>query len=213
MELMHCLRRSVVVVLGLLFLAACGKQPQLAAIPAGHVVLAFGDSVTFGTGASPGEDWPALLGRRTGWRMVNAGIPGDTAEAAKERLGEQLQEHHPVLVMIEIGGNDFLRRRTPQAVKEDIRQLIQTAKKRQVQVVLIAVPELSLLGAVTGKPSDSPIYRQLAEEEMVPVVSNVFADVLGTPDQKADQIHPNAAGYQRMTDEIFMALQKIGLAR
>ena len=213
MDFMHRLRRSVVVLFGLLFLAACGKQPQLAAIPAGHVVLAFGDSVTFGTGASPGEDWPTLLGRRTGWKIVNAGIPGDTAEAAKERFGGQLQEHHPALVMIEIGGNDFLRRRAPQAVKEDIRQLIQTAKNRQIQAVLIAVPELSILGAVTGKPSDSRIYRQLADEEKVPLISNVFADVLGNPDQKADQIHPNAAGYQRMTDEILTSLQKIGLAR
>ena len=63
--------------------AACGNNTRLAALPAGSIVLAFGDSVTYGTGAGPGEDWPTLLSAATGWRVVNAGVPGDTADAGK----------------------------------------------------------------------------------------------------------------------------------
>lgn len=175
-------------------------------------VLAFGDSVTFGTGASAGEDWPTLLAEQTGWVIVNAGIPGDTAEAGKQRIDALLDEHRPALIIIEIGGNDFLRRRAPKAVKEDIRRMIQVARQRNAQVVLMAVPELSLLGAVTGKPAEASIYRELGEEETVPVVSDVFADILSHPELCADQIHPNAKGYQQMASGLHSSLLKLGLA-
>ena len=84
-------------------------------------------------------------------------IPGDTAEAGKRRFASLLELHKPTLVIIEIGGNDFLRRRAPKAVKEDLRSMIHAARQEGAQVVLIAVPELSLLGALTRAPADSPI--------------------------------------------------------
>jgi acyl-CoA hydrolase len=205
-------RRTLISILAIaIVLGACGKPPKLPTIERGASVLAFGDSVTFGTGAAAGEDWPTLLARQTGWRIENAGIPGDTAEAGKERIQALLDEHRPRLVIIEIGGNDFLRRRLPKAVKEDVRRLIQTAKSAGAQVVLVAVPEFSLLGAVTRKPSDSPMYRELGDEEKVPVVSDVFSDILGRPELCADQIHPNAQGYLQMASGIHAYLEKIGL--
>ena len=194
-----------------LLLNTCGKSKKLPFIPAGKAVLAFGDSVTFGTGATPGEDWPTLLARQTGWLIENAGIPGDTAEAGKRRFASLLELHKPTLVIIEIGGNDFLRRRLPKAVKEDVRRLIRAAKSTGAQVVLVAVPEFSLLGAVTRKPSDSPIYRELGDEEKVPVVSDVFSDILGRAELCADQIHPNAQGYLQMASGIHAYLKKLGL--
>ena len=194
-----------------LLLAACGRGPKLSALPSGSVVLAFGDSVTFGTGAAPGEDWPAQLAALSGWRIVNAGIPGDTAEAAKNRLSALLDADKPALVIIEIGGNDFLRRRSQVAVKEDIRQMIRAVRSSGAQVVLVAVPELSLLGAVTRRPSDAALYAELGKEEKVPVIADVFADILAQPALCADQIHPNAAGYRQMAASFREALQKIGL--
>ena len=167
--------------------------------------------MTFGTGAEPGEDWPTQLAALTHWSVVNAGIPGDTAEAAGSRIQALLDEHQPVLVIVELGGNDFLRRRPPSAVKEDLRRIVQAAKAARAGVVLVAVPELSLLGVVTRKPTDSPIYEQLREEENVPVIAEVFSDILSQPELCADSIHPNAQGYQRMADEVFKALKAIGL--
>ena len=194
-------------------LSACGKSPRLPGIRPGETVLAFGDSVTFGTGASAGEDWPTLLAKRTGWHIVNAGIPGDTAEAGKARIQGLLDEHRPALVIIEIGGNDFIRRRPAQRVKEDLRHLIQAVRQTGAHIVLVAVPEPSLLGVISRKPSDASIYRELGEEEKIPVVSDVFAEVLGNPDLRADPIHPNAKGYQQMASGIHAYLQKLGLAQ
>ncbi len=193
-------------------LSACSKAEKYQAIPRGSSVLAFGDSVTFGTGAQAGEDWPSLLAALTGWQIINAGIPGDTAQAARGRLAELLAEHRPALVVIELGGNDFLRRRSPDAVREDLLYLLGLARQSGAQVVLIGVPELSLLAMVAGKPSDSPIYQALAKAAGVPLISDVFSDVLARPEWCADRIHPNAEGYRQMAKGIFLALQQNGLA-
>lgn len=196
-----------------LALLACGRGQKLAPLAAGSTVLAFGDSVTFGTGAGPGEDWPSLLAAATGWRIVNAGVPGDTAQNGRERIGGLLAEHRPALVIVEIGGNDFLQRRAPSVVKEDIRAIVRRAKDAGAQVVLVAVPELSLLSALTRRPDDAPLYAELAKEEGVPLVANVFAEILGKPELCADRIHPNAAGYRRMAEGIAGALRGFGLLR
>ena len=195
-----------------LLLLACGKAKKLSATAPGKTVLAFGDSVTFGTGAAPGEDWPTLLGQQTGWQIVNAGIPGDTAEAGKRRFDALLEQHQPALVIIEIGGNDFLRRRDPKAVKEDLRGMIRLTRQQGAQGVLVAVPELSLLGALTRAPSDSPVYEELGDEENIPVIGEVFSQILSQPELCADQIHPNAKGYQQMAAGIYQSLVKTGLA-
>jgi acyl-CoA hydrolase len=192
--------------------AACGKKQRLAAIPAGSPVLAFGDSLTFGTGAAPGEDWPTLLAGMTGWNVRNAGVPGDTAEAGRARLRSLLEEQVPALVIITIGGNDFLRRRPANDVKEDIRQMIRNSQAAGAKVVLVGVPELSLLAVVAGKPADSPIYAQLAREEGVLLLPDVVSNVLRQPDLRADRIHPNAEGYRQMASGVFAGLRASGLA-
>ncbi|ATE61521.1 GDSL-type esterase/lipase family protein [Thauera sinica] len=206
-------RRFLASMLLTTLLAACGKRGGFAAVPRGALVLAFGDSVTYGTGAAQGEDWPSLLAGETGWEIVNAGVPGDTAQAGKARIQELLDEHRPALVIVEIGGNDFIRRRSRAEVAEDVRSIIRAVKQAGAQLVLVAVPELSLLGAVAGKPSDAPLYAELARAEGVPLVADVFSGVLGQPALRADRIHPNAAGYRRMASGILEALRELGLAQ
>lgn len=206
------LRRTFIVTLCLSsLLLACSRKAKLEPVPAGKTVLAFGDSVTFGTGALTGEDWPTLLAHKTGWRIENAGIPGDTAAVGKHRLQALLQEHQPALVILEMGGNDFLRRRPMAAVKEDLREMIRLARQSGAQVLLLAVPELSLLSVVARKPSDAPIYAELAEEEQIPLISDLFSEILAQPELCADQIHPNAKGYRLMADGIHAQLKQLGL--
>ena len=96
-------------------------------------------------------------------------------------------------------------------MKEDLRRIVRAAKAARAGVILVAVPELSLLGVVTGKPADSPIYEQLGEEENVPIIDEVFSNILGQPELRADNIHPNAQGYQRMAGGIYKALKATGL--
>jgi acyl-CoA hydrolase len=194
-------------------LTACSRAPKMTSVPPGSVVLALGDSVTYGTGAQAGEDWPSQLSQKTGWQIVNAGIPGDTALNAKGRIEALLELHRPALVIVEIGGNDFLRRRSQTEVKEDIRQIIATIRGSGTDVVLVAVPAFSMFAVVAERPTDAALYAELAKEESVPVIAGVFSGVLARSDLRADTIHPNAQGYRVMTEGLFAALKKLGAYR
>ncbi len=194
-----------------LAIVACSRTPKFSALPAGSIVLAFGDSVTYGTGAGSGEDWPALLAGATGWHIVNAGIPGDTAAQGKERIGALLEEHRPAMVIVEMGGNDFLRGRSPKAVKEDLREILATIRRSGASAVLVAVPEASVFGAVVQRLSDAVIYEELGKEEKVAVVGGVFSGVLAQADLRADPIHPNARGYRQMANGMVAEFKRNGL--
>ncbi|MEH6590446.1 MAG: arylesterase [Halioglobus sp.] len=195
----------------LLALSACEKTPQFSALAPGATVLAFGDSITYGLGAGKGQDFPTLLAVQTGWKVVNAGISGDTTGAAKHRLAALLAQHQPELVIIELGGNDFLRRRPAATVKQDLRQIIDQSLTSGATTVLISVPELSLLRATVGALADAPMYEELADETGVLLVSDVLSEVLSDDELKADEIHPNAKGYRAFTGGLVARFRTAGL--
>lgn len=193
-----------------LLLGACSRAPKHSSLPAGSVVLAIGDSVTYGTGAAAGEDYPTQLAFITGWAIQNHGIPGDTSAGVKARIDEALAETKPALVILEIGGNDFLKRQPESETKENVRTILQRIKQAGIPVVLVSTPKFSPLGAVVGMLPDSPIYVELAEEGRVPLVPSIFARVLADESLKSDPIHPNAAGYRKLAEGIAAELVNFG---
>ncbi len=192
---------------------SCSREPVLQALAPGSTVIAFGNSITFGTGASPGEDFPQHLAARSGWNIINAGVPGDMARDAGSRLAPLLNDHQPVAVLVELGGNDFLRQRPESAVKEDLRGILSTVRDSGALPILVAVPRLSMLRATVGALSDSDLYVELAEEEGVPVVTDVLSAVLSDESLRADPIHPNAAGYEQLAGGIVAELVNLGLLK
>ncbi|MGM0552786.1 MAG: GDSL-type esterase/lipase family protein [Pseudomonadota bacterium] len=212
MSVARLARRGFLLALLALLVACGGAGPgDLDPLPRQATVLAFGNSVTHGTGAGPGEDFPSRLASITGWEVINAGVPGDRADTARSRIGEALRTHQPDLVIIELGGNDLLRGRSPEAVKEDLRALIEQTRRHGAQPLLIGVPRVSALRAATGSLRDDTLYRELASEEQVPLVADVLSGVLSDRGLRADAIHPNAPGYRRMAHEIAEALDDLGL--
>lgn len=194
-----------------LVLSGCGSDVKHEALPAGATVLAFGDSITFGTGAGVDEDFPSLMAKDTGWNVINAGIPGDTAIEAQHRLEALLVQHQPRLVIVELGGNDFLRKKRTDAVQDALRAIIQQAQAAGAIVVLVAVPELSLLRASIGALQDSSIYEVLAQEEGVLLAPDILAEVLSNESLTADPIHPNTAGYRQFSEALLALLRDWGL--
>ena len=191
---------------------ACGDKPQrYDRLSSGATVVAFGDSVTFGYGVDPKDSYPTILAELSYWNVINAGISGERADQAKARIDGILVEHQPQLVIIELGGNDFLQRRNAKAVKEDLRAIIQSVKSHGAIPVLVAVPALSPVAAITGKPSDADLYKELAKEEKVNLIPNVFSDILGQENLKQDHVHPNQAGYRVLAEGIYQALSSMGL--
>ena len=196
----------------LLVAPACSDRDRFKPLPAGSTVLAFGDSVTAGVGADGGGGYPARLAAATGWTVVNGGLSGDTARTAGRRLGPLLAAHQPALVIIELGGNDFLRQTPAARVLASLQGIIREASASGAVVALVAVPRLSLLRASLGALADSPIYAELADEEGVLLIPDVFSEVLSDPELRADEIHPNPPGYERLAAGILAVLQEAGLA-
>ncbi|EEV88108.1 Acyl-CoA thioesterase I precursor [Cardiobacterium hominis] len=194
-------------------LAACGKKaPKHSALPRGSAVLALGDSLTYGYGANPTESYPARLAELTGWTVTNGGVSGDTSAQALARLPELLREHTPRLVIISIGGNDFLRRQPENETRTNIRAIIQACKAAGAETLLVGVPGVGV-GAALGYPGDHPLYTDLAKAENVPYYANGWSQILGKDALKSDQIHPNAAGYAEFARGLTAYLKENGWLR
>lgn len=197
-------------VVAALALAACGRKPSAAAsaLPSDSVVLALGDSITHGTGAEPAAAYPAQLAALTGWRVVNGGVPGDTAAQALERLPALLAEHRPALVIVSLGGNDFLRRIAASDTEAALRRAFTLVREAGAQGVLVAVPQPSIAAAIGAGLSDHPLYERLADELSVPLHANGWSRVLGDERLKSDQIHANAEGYRVFAEGLAATLRE-----
>jgi len=194
-------------------LGSCGKRrsARVQPLPAGSVVLALGDSITYGTGAAPEAAYPAQLAQLTGWHVVNAGVPGDTSAQALARLPGLLAEHQPALVIASIGGNDFLRRLPEADTEVNLRRIAALAREAGAQVLLVAVPRPTLAAAVGAGLSDHPLYDRVAAELALPLHAGGWAHVLGNEQLKSDQIHANAAGYRAFAVGLSTSLRAGGL--
>lgn len=194
-----------------LILASCGGgSEKYAAISQGATVLVLGDSLSYGTGASLGEDYPTLLAKSTGWNMINEGVPGDTTAGGLARLPALLEQHQPKLLIVELGGNDLLRQTSQTEIISNLKAILAVAKAQNMQAILVAIPEFSPLKATFGNLSDHPLYAAIAKETTTPLIADVFSLVLSDRDLKSDQIHANAKGYAVVSQQMHEKLKELG---
>jgi lysophospholipase L1-like esterase len=194
----------VSLLLPLLLLASCSKTPQIGRIPTDGVVLAFGDSITFGTGASTAESYPVILEQLVGRKVINAGVPGEVTASGKERLAKLLEQERPALLLLCHGGNDLLQRLDKDQTRDNLRSMVRMALDKGISVVLIGVPapDLSL--------SPPKYYSELAEEFGLPYDGKSLPAILAKGGLKSDYIHPNGAGYRKLAEALTQLLTKAG---
>jgi lysophospholipase L1-like esterase len=184
--------------------SACSKIVAIPKLSADAVVLAFGDSLTYGTGAREEESYPAQLAAMIGRKVVRAGVPGEVSESGLVRLPEVLDEHAPKLLILCHGGNDFLRKLPRDKAAENLSAMIRLAQGRGIAVVLIGTPEP---GLTVSTPA---FYAEIAKEFRVPYESAIMGSVLRNASLKSDPVHPNAAGYRLIAESLAELLRKAG---
>ena len=187
-----------------LLASGCGQQAKLPPLAAQSVVLAFGDSLTYGTGANEEDSYPAQLEKLTGWRVVREGVPGEVSATGLARLPAALEAHQPRLLLLCHAGNDFLRRLPKDQAAENLRAMIRLAKSRGVEVLLIGTPEP---GITVSPPA---FYAEIAKEFRIPYEGEALGKILRDGNLKADQVHPNAQGYRLMAERVYALLKKAG---
>lgn len=182
-------------------LMSCGSEPALTPLQPNDAILAFGDSITYGTGATPETSYPSDLQKIVGNKVINAGIPGEETRDSLLRITNTLNQTNPKLVIVCLGGNDLLRNRPIADIKDNLRKIIQIIQSHGAQVVLIGVPQISYDLSVPD------YYEELGEEFSIPVDVKTYRELIKDPQYKADYIHLNAAGYQVMAERIAALLK------
>lgn len=200
------MKKSLSIIL-IILLSACGKSspPIFDKLTQQAVILAFGDSLTYGTGASTSKNYPSILSTLTHHRVINAGVSGEITRQGLKRLPVLLDKYKPELLILIHGGNDMIRRISQQETVSNITQMISEAKQRNIKVVMLGVPSPRLFLFSSAK-----IYQQLAEQQNIPIDLETLPHILGDNSLKSDAIHPNNAGYKMMADNIFGLLLDTG---
>ena len=195
----------------LVTLAGCARDKKTAQpVPPGSTVLALGDSLTFGTGASAETSYPTVLAGLTGWNVVNAGVPGDTSAQALARLPALLAEHQPKLVIVSIGGNDFLRKLPESDTRAHVHAICKQSLAAGAQVLLVAVPRATVAAAL-GQMTDHALYAEVAKDLKIPLQREAWGEVLAQPDLRADTVHANARGYAQFARSVQGTAAAVGL--
>jgi lysophospholipase L1-like esterase len=169
----------------------------------GDVVVFFGDSITHGYGVRPEESFPGLVAGTLGVPFVNAGVPGDTMTAGLLRLERDVLPHRPRLVVVEFGGNDFLRRVPTDETLRSLDGIVGRLAAEGVAVVILHVAV-----GLGGDPYRAG-FEAAAKRHRAALVPDILQGILGNPDLKVDSIHPNAKGHRLVAERLLRALRPL----
>lgn len=165
-------------------------------------IIFFGDSLVEGVGATAGHNLSALLGQSLGEPVLNYGVAGDTTRLALRRIDEAVAEH-PRLVLILLGGNDFLQKVPRDETFSNLEKIITSFQTDGAAVVLIGVRS----GLIGGGADDR--YQALAEATGSVYVEDVLKGVFGNSNLMSDTIHPNDRGYAKIAERLVPIAQKL----
>ncbi len=171
----------------------CRRLPPNIDSP-GTAIVCLGDSITAGAGAGAGRGYPAVLAARLGREVIDAGVPGDTAEEGLARLPQVLAQD-PWLVIVELGGNDILRQVPIEATEQALDGIVRGLLAARVVPVLVAVE-----GPFGGRHGE--MYARLGKRYRVPVIQDALRKILFDPSLKSDEVHPNDLGHARLAEAV-----------
>jgi acyl-CoA thioesterase-1 len=176
------------------------------------VIMVFGDSLSAGYGLPQGKGWVDLLQQRLQrenytYRVVNASISGETSLGGRNRLADALTQHHPVIVILELGANDGLRGQAPEATRENLLTMVRAARTAKAKVLLVGM---------RIPPNYGPDYTEkfhasfvaVANQTQTPLVAFLLEGFADRRDLfQADGIHPDVQAQSIMLDNVWGRLR------
>jgi acyl-CoA thioesterase-1 len=185
----------------LLFISlGCSKREIKNMGAKGKNIVCFGDSLTFGYGALPGEDYPTALGKMLTIPVINCGIDGDTTSEAMGRLRSDVLGREPILVIIEFGGNDFLRKTPKDVTLGNISDMVDLIQKSGA---MVAIADISAGMFLAEYRRD---FCRLAREKQAIFIPGLMSGIITNPSMKSDFLHPNGEGYKLIAQRVRQAI-------
>lgn len=176
------------------------KSKQKIQVKPGQTIVAFGDSLVYGVGASPGKNWVALLSNKIGNSIVNLGVSGETTAGGLARLETDVLSKNPDVVFLLLGGNDALRQVSTEQTFANLEQIILKIKSVNPKTQILL---LGIRGGVLFIGKDySTEFEKLAKKTNVTLVPDVLDGLFGNSKYMSDTVHPNDAGYQKITEKL-----------
>jgi len=192
--------RSLAGVLVLVLVASCAK-PEIKNLDSkGSTIICFGDSITFGYGAGPKEDYPYALAKLLKLPVINAGVDGDTTFAALGRLESDVLAKNPRLVIVEFCGNDFLKKIPKEDTVKNLSKIIDRIQDRGTMVALVDISAGMFLQEYRAA------FKRLAVKKKAIFIPAVLSKIITNPAMKSDFFHPNGRGYQLVARRIHRAI-------
>jgi len=191
---------------------SCASQPETVKnlkAGAGTQIIALGDSITAGYGVAQTEAYPSVLSRQLGIPIVNRGVSGDTTAMALSRLQKDVISAQPWIVIVGIGGNDFLRRIPKTETEQNLRQIVTTIQQQKAIVVLLgmnlSLPELGL-----ARDEYNELVQRVAKDTQAYLIPDVLKGIIDNPQyRQQDIIHPNAAGQKLLAVRVAQGLKPL----
>jgi lysophospholipase L1-like esterase len=169
----------------------------------GETIICFGDSLTYGTGAAAGMDYPSQLSKLIAKPVINAGVPGDTTARALQRLEREVLAKSPDVVLITLGGNDLKNGLAKDNAFANLRTIVEAIQNKGARVII---------GGLKFPLRDrgfAKAYQQLAAETGAALIPDIFEGIIGNRDLMSDPIHPNDAGYKIIAERFYEAMVQL----
>jgi acyl-CoA thioesterase-1 len=200
----RCMKKVIIFVLLTIICLIAGymifsSSPEITnAHPLGENIICFGDSLTYGTGATPGMDYPSQLSALTGRDVINAGVPGDTTGDALQRLERDVLKRSPRMVLITLGGNDLKNKVPKDAAFSNLKAIIEAIHETGALVVV---------GGINFGRGFNREYVRVCSETGAVLIENIYKGIFGRRHLMSDLIHPNDQGYRIMAEHFYEAMK------
>jgi len=186
----------------ILTLTGCVKPEIRNAGNTGGNIICFGDSITFGYGANPGEDYPSNLRPMVKLPVINAGVDGDTTFCALERLDNDVLSGDPRLVIVEFCGNDFLKKIPREDTVKNLSRIIDRIQERGAMVALVDISSGLFFKEYRRD------FKRLAGEKKAIFIPSILSRIITNPAMKSDFFHPNARGYKVVAGRVYKVIAR-----